>query len=186
MPCSKQTRALLALLNPLQGILETEVNANIGLGGKISFEMLTNDRYYDFYHEFGDCSSGCLDHRVWHFKVTPDCSVAYLGFSNSSLFGFNPLPEPSNCNLTTNIAPPSPMVFQIYPNPVQRRLQITAPKGNEIVSEAVLYDVQGRKLAMTDRFTDQVSIDIAFFPHGIYSLVILQATKVVDVKRIVH
>jgi hypothetical protein len=179
-------RALLALFGPLQGILETEVNASIGLGGRITFEMLTNDRYIDFYHEFGDCSSGCIDRRIWHFKVSLDCSVTYLGFDDSSPFGFNPLPDPSNCNLTTNIAVPMPMLFQVYPNPAPGQLQITAPKENALISQAALYDMQGRKLLLTAKFTDQVSIDLREFAHGIYSLVILQQGKVVEVKRIVH
>ncbi len=179
-------RALLALFGPIQGILETEVNASIGLGGRITFEMLTNDRYYDFYHEFGDCSSGCINRRIWHFMVSLDCSVTYLGFDDSSPFGFNPLPYPSNCNLTTNIAQPLPMVFQVYPNPVQGQLQITAPKENAIISQAALYDIQGRKLLLTAKFTDQVSIDLKDIARGIYSLVILQQGEVVEVKRIVH
>jgi Secretion system C-terminal sorting domain len=179
-------RALLDSLLPMSGILDATPNASLGIGGRITYAAIGADRYFDFHHEFGDCPSGCLESRAWHFRVGADCMVEYLGFTDSSPSGFNPLPEPTFCYLSTNIAKPIDAQFLVYPNPAQEYLQITAPHENEVPTLAELHDAQGRKVLASNIFLDQTRLDVGDLAHGIYALVLKQKGLVMDVKHILH
>lgn len=68
------------------GIISVSQDSYIGGAGKIIYDKIGDDWYFDFVYEWGDCPSGCIYSRLWSFKVSRDCSVDYLGNNSFNLF----------------------------------------------------------------------------------------------------
>lgn len=167
-------RALIDSLEMVPGIIYGEPDQIIGLAGKIQLQFVGNDRYYDFYMEFNDCFDGCDNYRVWHFKVQPDCSVNYLGFDDWGVFGVQPLPPPSNCNISTAVQ--DGVVgddrYQVYPNPATTRLFITAAAASAGKATVWLRDLNGRMVVARQDFEGTGTVDIEGLAAGMYFLCI--------------
>jgi hypothetical protein len=138
----------------------------IGGAGRIAYEVNANgDRLYDFTFEWNDCFDGCDNFRTWKFRVTPECAVEYLGAEEGGFFGTEPLPDPVNCMLTSDVDEPvvaTPELI-LYPNPAQHSVFFeNAPvRGNWWVFNAV-----GQPL-ISGSF-DQNRIDVQVLPAGVY------------------
>lgn len=165
-------RALIDSLETIQGIIYGEPDQIVGDAGKIHHFTLGNDRYYDFYFEWSDCFDGCDNYRVWHFKVSSDCNVTYLGFDDWGFFGIMPLPAPSNCNISTDVADgiAAPATYKMAPNPTNGLVHITAPEGSDMPAMAELHDLTGRKVLVSESFTDAGSLNLEGLPNGVYAL----------------
>jgi len=140
----------------------------IGGAGRINYQVQTNgDRHYEFRFEWNDCFDGCDNFRSWMFRVTPDCSVEYLGAEEGGFFGVEPLPEPVNCMLTSGVESPVAREdkLRIFPNPTSGIIQF---KNTPASGQWILMDATGRQL-MEGAF-DRPSIDVGNLPKGMYWL----------------
>jgi hypothetical protein len=174
---------LLDSLDNVSGVLWAEPNSIAGIGGRIIRTTVGNDRLYDFYYQWGDCPAGCINYRVWHFKLSPNCMVEYLGFDTngpSIAVGMGP-----NCNITTRIDDPREEgAFTLFPNPTTGKVYLEVEEGIEFPTTAVLYDITGRKLQTTASFTTFAEMNLEHYPPGLYTVTIFHEGQVVAVKRL--
>jgi hypothetical protein len=163
-------RALIDSLETIPGIIYAEPDALIGGAGRIEYSLVGSDRYYDFFFQFNDCFDGCDNYRKWSFRVAADCSVEYLGFQDFGVFGIEPLPAPSNCNITTDITAPQPYSFEIGPNPVSENLcvAITVPHGTPACLK--MHDPTGREILNLQWVGPKVEIPVSHLASGLYHL----------------
>lgn len=178
--------ALMDSLEKEPGVIYAEANSIIGSAGKITYDKVGSERFYNFYFEFNDCFDGCDNYRMWQFKVNADCSVEYLGFIDWGVFGISPLPFPVNCNTFTSINEhvSDKLEYVVYPNPVSSTLIISA--ANAVTNNfANIYDVTGRLLLNTKRFFGTEKIDLANLPDGLYFLKIINEDTKTSVYKII-
>jgi hypothetical protein len=174
---------LLDSLSNVAGVLSAEDDAMFGIGGKIIRTVSGNDRLYDFYYEWGDCPAGCIYYRVWHFKVSPNCMVEYLGVnSNASASAMDPA---SNCNITNRVDDPDfNGEFVLFPNPTSGKVYLQGTFTWDAPYTATLYDVTGRKLFQSGEFNEIISIDLSDYSPGLYSVVLQRDHEIVSVKKV--
>jgi hypothetical protein len=117
-------KALMNSLLAINGIESVELNSIIGGGGIIEYDVIGNEKFYDFTLEWQDCFDGCDARKTWKFKVLEDCSVEYLGYEYVCFWGqfgeaCDPLPTPLNCNTFTSLKEIKENLFEgsIFPNP---------------------------------------------------------------------
>lgn len=190
---SWNTYALIDSINLVPGVLMTELNSWVGVAGKISYEMIGNSKYYNFYFEYQDCFDGCDAYRNWKFKVNSDCSVEYLGLENWCFWdqlgtlGLCPFPAPINCNTFTpieEIEEKSGSVV-IFPNPSDGifQIELVGMEINENPSLAI-YNVLG-ELVYTSVFnSDTQQIDLGPISKGVY-FVRINSGQTILTKKIV-
>ena len=179
-------RALIDSLETIPGILFGEPDQIIGSAGKIEYEAIGNERYYDFYFEWSDCFDGCDNYRVWHFMVSSDCSVTYLGFDEWGVFGLLPLPSPLNCNISTAQSEPDLANQHIaFPNPTSGKISIRLPEAEYGFTDIMLYDLHGRKLTTLQGCHPAGELDLGNYPSGIYYLTFSQNGEMIERCRVV-
>jgi hypothetical protein len=179
-------RALIDSLEAIPGIIFGEPDQIFGSAGKIEYEAIGNDRYYDFYFEWSDCFDGCDNYRVWHFKVSSDCSVTYLGFDEWGFFGLLPLPSPLNCNISTaQLEPNSAIGFKVFPNPTSGKIEVEMVAQENEWMAVSLYDLNCRHLTTVSTWSASMEIDLSHYPAGIYSLNISQNGKLIGQRRVI-
>lgn len=66
----------------------TGSNFIVGDGDKMSIDTIINAyTIINFWHGWGDCPSGCLNHIEWKFKVYSNCDVELLGRKTNGNIG---------------------------------------------------------------------------------------------------
>ena len=137
-------------------------NMMIGGGGQeIRYDKVGADRYYDFDIGWGDCLAGCINHKIWKFKVSSDCFVDYLGYTNL-VFTSDSFPAPNPCNsFPTGIENIQDENISIFPNPTKGVVTIEGVEG-----KMEIYDTYGRLVKTTQNNT----LDISEVARGIYLL----------------
>jgi hypothetical protein len=161
--------ALMDSMVTVAGVLSAESNYIIGEAGTISYSVAGDERYYNFYFEFNDCFDGCDNYREWQFKVNPDCSVEYLGYTDWGIFGISPLPSPLNCNTFTS-APVNNFQkgkYSVFPNPISEMLTIDNTSQDDVY---IVLDQLGRNVATGKLRTGSTAIDMSRLPSGVYLL----------------
>lgn len=95
-------KPLIDSLETFAHVVRAEKATYHGDGDKITYAMVDNYQYFNFFIGWGDCSSGCTGGFEWRFKVDYNtCSVYFLGVQ-----GVLPLPTqyaPRNCNISAPI-----------------------------------------------------------------------------------
>jgi hypothetical protein len=81
-------RALAGLFRGIPGVRFAEPNNVIGGGNDISGSIDGSRVVLDYSVGYGDCPSGCIARRFYHFSVHDDGTVEYLGASGA------PPPQP--------------------------------------------------------------------------------------------
>jgi hypothetical protein len=177
-------KALEDSLEMVPGVIHATINGHLGGAGKIVFDKISDERYFDFSVEWGDCYSGCFCFYRWKFKVSTDCQVTYLGLENNIGEYCPELPNPSNCDLFSSI---EGQFFDnstfIYPNPSKDKTTISSPlkTGNTQLS---IFNVSGEKVMEMKLTYTETQIDISTLPRGVY-FVRLQNEKMVEVGKMV-
>lgn len=184
--------ALINTIKTVPGVLSVEQNSVIGAAGKISYNIIGNTRYYDFYFEYMDCMDGCDAFRIWKFKVNPDCSVDYLGFVNSCYFGMgdcDPFPAPLNCNTFTSVAENNmqKVNFLIFPNPTNGKIQFEV-KGLEVGKNSTLeiYNMQGEIIYQSSFINPISEVDLSNQANGIYIVKIYDGQTILTKKIVIQ
>lgn len=108
-----------SITNSVPGIEYVEGDLLIGGAGRIGYNTdESGNRYYEFRYEWNDCFDGCDNFYTWNFIVSPDCSVTFTGSDQGGVFGTEPLPAPTDCQLftdTDNLIPVDDLL--LFPNP---------------------------------------------------------------------
>lgn len=155
-------------LETVDGIVYSDPNSWIGRAGQLYYNMSADVRFYDFKFEWNDCFDGCDNSRTWKFAVYSDCSVQYLGATDTGFFGIEPLPSPPNCQTFTGITYSSDIFTpEIFPNPADEVIYIKSNGDQE--TELILYDLNGSQL-MKSYFSGSGELNIAPLPGGLYLL----------------
>jgi len=110
---------------------------------------------------WGDCPSGCIERRFWHFTVFLDCSVRF-----DSSYG-DPL---SGNKVVAETETHYPLI--LHPNPAMDKLIITTLPRNVIH----LLDLQGKEIATTLCKTEKLELDVSPLPKGIYIINVVDKT----------
>ena len=180
--------ALIDSINMVTGVLSAGQNSIIGAAGKISYSIIGNTRYYDFYFEYMDCWSGCGAYRMWKFKVNPDCSVDYLGFVGGG-WGADPFPAPLNCNTFTSVAENNMQKVNclIFPNPTSGKIQFEV-NGLEFGKNSALeiYNMQGEKIYQSAITNPKSEIDLSNQTNGIYFVKIYDGQTILTKKIVIQ
>ena len=176
--------ALADTLEMEPGVGYVDIDALIGGAGRIDYNTLGNEKYYDFYFQFSDCFDGCDNWHRWSFKVNPNCSVDYLGFADFGFFGVQPLPAPVNCNISTSLASVGANEFKVYPNPVRNIATITsATKGT---GNVMLTDVSGRVIKSLENVDlSSFTLDLSAIAAGSYIYKIYTEHKLLTAGKVV-
>ena len=161
--------ALFDSLEMVPGVLYAEPNGLFGVAGRIDYEQTGQDRYYDFYFQFNDCFDGCDNYRKWSFKVNPDCSVEYLGFSDWGVFGIQPLPPPINCNLfpVGVYETEAGIKINIYPNPVTDYMYVEIDAAHNVI--LTILNLAGQTVANFET-ENNTMLDLKHLKQGAYLL----------------
>lgn len=161
------------------GITHAEPNSIAGANGTIRYSCSGGYRYYDFQFEWSDCFDGCDNYRRWKFRVSDNCEVTYLGFTDWGFFGVQPLPAPVNCFMGTGLEPGIPdEKITLYPNPVTDVLHIDA---EHPVEQIIISDLSGKTISTVSH---QTSANMRGLASGMY-LVTVQTTKGSTTRRII-
>jgi len=83
-------KALAGLFHGITGVRFAEPNYVIGVGNDIGGSIDGSRVLLDYSVGYGDCPSGCIARRVYHFAAHDDGTVEYLGASGS------PPPQPGS------------------------------------------------------------------------------------------
>ena len=177
-------KALEDSLELVPGVIYADTEGCTGGAGKIVFDKISDERYFDFTVQWGDCYSGCICYYRWKFKVSSNCQVTYLGLENNIGEYCPELPVPSNCNLFSSI---ESRFFEniafIYPNPAKNKITISS---SALTSNTQLsiFNVSGEKVIERQLTDTETQIDISALPRGVY-FVRLQNEKMVEVGKMV-
>lgn len=79
------TLALCKKFRIIPGILSADPNWAFGDGHDITYEKKNGKDLFTFTLKWGDCPAGCIYHHSWHFLVTDNYSVEYMGSSGSPI-----------------------------------------------------------------------------------------------------
>lgn len=190
---SWNTDALIDSINLVPGVLFAELNSYVGVSGKITYEIIGNNKYYNFYFEYQDCFDGCDAYRNWKFKVNSDCSVEYLGLENWCFWdqlgtlGLCPFPVPINCNTFTPIEEIDDKNVRavIFPNPSNGLFQIELV-GIEIKERTTLaiYNILGELIYTSGFSSSSMSIDLGAISNGVY-FIRIDTRKAILTKKII-
>lgn len=174
---SWNTNALMDSIYLVPGVLFAELNSYVGVSGKIAYEKIGNNKFYNFYFEYQDCFDGCDAYRNWKFKVNSDCSVEYLGLENwcywdqLGTLGLCPFPAPINCNTFTPIEEINDKNVRavIFPNPSAGffRVELSGFEANEIKILSI-YDIHGKLVYTTEFRNNDIHIDLGNVSKGVY------------------
>ena len=75
--------ALAPLFRGITGVRYSEANGTWGDGNDIRGALEGSRVLLDYSVGYGDCPSGCIDRRFYHFAVQADGTVEYLGASGA-------------------------------------------------------------------------------------------------------
>jgi hypothetical protein len=104
---------------------------------------------------WGDCMSGCINHRYWVFKVYYDCSVEYVGSYGDVIYYMNIVDEKDQENV-------------VYPNPFINQIQV---KGIDQNTPYTLTNISGQ-IVRSGTIENQTIGDLDDLPKGAYLLTI--------------
>ncbi len=156
------------LANSVPGIEYGEPNFIIGLASSIEYQLFENERIYLFFYEWNDCFDGCDNFYSWRFLVTPDCRVEFRGSDTGGAFGPEPLPPPTNCNISTSVVHRQlQQNVEVMPNPAHNIIQIQVD--NPVGLSAGLFDAFGR-LIRQQSLEANLQLDVHDLPAGLYFL----------------
>jgi hypothetical protein len=192
---SWNNNALIDSIEMVNGVISAELNSLVGVAGKISYQKIGNDRYYDFDFEYQDCFDGCDAYRRWKFKVNTDCSVDFLGMDNwcywdqFGTLGLCPFPQPINCNTFTpieEIAAHEVSVL-IVPNPNNGKFQIEII-GIDFIEPTNLevYDIQGKLIFNSSISNLKSTLDLGAPASGVYIVKIHYGQMILNRKVVVQ
>lgn len=151
------------------GIISGEPNALIGTAGKIVYDKIGENRYYDFYFQFNDCFDGCDNYHKWKFKVNEDCPVEYLGFEDFGFFGIEPLPPAVNCNIYTSLSnQPEQSSPNVYPNPTEGYFWLELDSFSKYPVGFEIFNILGSSIATGRIEEENQVINISDLPTGLY------------------
>ncbi len=179
------THTLIEAFKQDPAVFQGEVNRTYTFGntlGKIEYQQAGAYRFYYFYFEFHDCSDECDNYRRWQFKVNPDCSVQYQGYTDWGFYGnFSvPFPPPINCN-TFPISTQEYQLkesYKIYPNPAKNEVTVSWDTKYTGSASFVLYDLNGRELKrITGIDQAEIKVDLGDLSSGIYSFLVFEKNK---------
>lgn len=158
---------LMDSLRLVNGVVSVEQNQIIGAAGVITYDLTVDGRRYDFYLEFNDCFDGCDNYRKWKFLVAPNCDVTYLGFDDWWTFNHDPLPAPTNCNISNSLPEPVGGSFEIFPNPSRDRIWLDYSDPHAVYSMRI-YDMLGKVVKQRDEVRSRDDIYVGSLPPGSY------------------
>lgn len=177
--------ALCDTLELVPGVIWADLSGMSGDDSYIGYNVISDERYFDFSFEWGDCMSGCGYHHIWKFKVSPACEVTFLGMETNYYFfswGVEPFPDPINCNIFQSIKEINDTHFlSIYPNPSSTNITI---ESSSIPSQLSILNLNGQKLINRQITEPSAAIDISSLPGGVY-FIKLKNEKTVEVRKII-
>ena len=108
---------------------------------------------------WGDCPSGCIDHKYWKFRIYNDCSVSYAGSIGSSIIGFFAGIKESANNFNTGVT--------VFPNPCGNKLHI---QYEALATDGLTLDVisTNGELIFSSNYVNE--LDVSFLHKGMYFL----------------
>ena len=177
--------ALSDSLELVPGVNYAEPNYWIGGAGRITYDLIDNVKYYDFSFEWNDCFDGCDNRHIWHYKVSADCTVEFLGTSDFGFFGVEALPMPLNCNITTNLENPAFVEndYRLYPNPTADFFIVkNVDLGKTIQLEIV--NLAGQIL-LKEKVEIGSQIDVSAFDAGLYFVKIFDGKGTIEIEKII-
>ncbi len=160
--------ALVDSIEMDNNIVYAERIGGIGDASRINYQVLDGERYFDFVIGWGDCPAGCTAFYTWYFKVDENCTVSFLGANGDS-----GIPEPINCNLSTNI----PFIHNGkhievlgYPNPTSNAISIDFR--NADLNDDRFYEVfNSLGLKVSSGYLERNNtLDLSAVPSGIYHI----------------
>jgi len=181
------TYALLDSLEQEPGVFYASINHYLGasVSTTIQYDKIGNDRYFSFDYGWSDCIAGCINHRIWHFKVDPECQVEYLGSTN--VVGTpDPIP-PSLCGTPlSNFNQEQTAQFTAFPNPTKNNVTLRLDKPVS-GAELTLYNVLGQSLE-TIAFVDneKIMIDMTRHPIGLYLFKLSVGNKIIGSGKLIR
>ncbi len=149
---SDETWNLAALCDSVEivpGVRYAEPRHFSGDGPDIGFNVIADDRYYDFAFKWGDCMAGCMYHYIWKFKVNSACQVSYLE-KESNFFGGGwgaEYPVPVNCHIFSSVEgyAENAKLF-VFPNPTDGIVDFRWPISDGRRVSLKVFDVQGHEV----------------------------------------
>jgi hypothetical protein len=163
------TQALVDSLVIL-GVTSAFIESYVGDSNKITYRKEGNDQFFDFSLRWGDCQTGCIDGRIWKYKVSNSCDVTYVGTEDLQGGGY-PFPPATNCNISTIITDPAPLweVFTVYPNPVFDKLNVPAFSKKEGFADLKVFDIVGKLIFYEKINSKEVfELEVHKFAKGLY------------------
>jgi hypothetical protein len=163
--------ALCDTLEMVPGVIYASKNSMGGGGNYLAYNLISDERYYDFSYEWGDCTCGCIYHYIWKFKVNPDCEVTFLGVeANNGGPEGEPLPDPYNCNLFVSVNDNAcASGLSIYPNPAADIITISLHMLFDMPILTV-YNVSGEKVMERQLKEIETHLNVGLLPRGLYFL----------------
>lgn len=134
-------------------VLGSGLSAFVMDGNDISCTIHTDYVELTYSIGWGDCMSGCINHRFWVFKVYYDCSVEYVGSYGDVIYYMD-----NNNHKNENIS--------VYPNPANDLIYISDYQTQTL--EFQLFSMTGQLIRFGS--VENNKINIADIPPGNYFL----------------
>lgn len=150
-----------ALANELQavsGVISSGPNGLPFDGSDITDSINPNYIELNYKLAWGDCMSGCMAHRIWKFRIFPDCSVNFIGSVGESVLGFF---------LGLNHFELQSPKISIFPNPARSKLNLKIENSDSKDAKIFILSPTGQ-VHMQSSFSEE--IDISTLDNGIYFL----------------
>lgn len=170
------TQALMDSLETFPEVNYTEPVFYAGDANQIRYRTENGEQFFDFHLRWGDCPAGCINRRIWQFKVSSGCTVQYLGKTDQFGGGY-PFPQPPLCNIS--ISTGELVYFEslsdIYPNPFHHTLNFRLLKPGP--ASLTLSDVSGRILGVYS-LLDELNLPAGALKPGVYVVRLFQKDKI--------
>lgn len=152
---------LIAAFDTISGVFSAEPSGTIGSGNDIEAQKYSDYISFKFTYGWGDCPSGCINHRYWYFRVYDDCSVVFWGASGNIMPDYWTYKSVIESN------------FSIQPNPFGNFIHISGLNGE---CEYSVYDLLGTVKAKGISLNSKID-NLGFLPAGQYILKINNGNK---------
>ena len=169
-PQAIHAQALVDALLLFPEVLWAATADQFGDADRMLYNLVNGEQFFDFHLRWGDCFAGCINRRIWHFRVSAGCTATYLGRTDQFGGGY-PFPDPVNCRISTatNDGTSNLPDVRVFPNPFHDNLTVRWATGQSATVQ--LFDMAGKPVRSSEG-DETVIWSTSDLSAGVYILIV--------------